>query len=114
MSNKGLSSKGFIISGIVIILLILLIAGLWRLFVPNDNNSQVVTLEYNYNTEFGGQCPMKVYQIWDRDTGVYYAVTEKGGICVMETANGEVKLLDEGEPPTVHKNQKDDNAQDNE
>ena len=54
---------------------------------------------------FGGATPMHIYQIYDRDTGVYYAVTEKGGICVMETMSGETKLVDEGEPPVIHKNQ---------
>ena len=114
MFNEGLSNKGFAIIGIVAIVAIFSTVGLWTLFVPNENNSQNVTLEYDYNTEFGGQCPMKVYQIWDRDTGVYYAVTEKGGICIMETASGKTKLVDEGEPPTIHKNQESNNAQNNE
>lgn len=55
--------------------------------------------------QFGGAVPMKVYQIYDRDTGVYYAVTEKGGISVMYTMNGEVKLVDEGEGSIHHPNQ---------
>ena len=45
---------------------------------------------------WGGAVPMDVYQIYDKDTGVYYAVTEQGGITVMRTADGEVKLVDEG------------------
>ena len=48
---------------------------------------------------------MKIYTVYDKDTGVYYAVTEKGGICVMETMSGETKLVDQGEPPIVHPNQ---------
>lgn len=48
---------------------------------------------------------MKIYQVYDRDTGVYYAVTEKGGISVMYTINGEVKLVDEGEGSIHHPNQ---------
>lgn len=48
---------------------------------------------------------MKIYQIYDRDTGVYYAVTEKGGICVMQTMEGQTKLVDQGEPPIIHPNQ---------
>lgn len=55
--------------------------------------------------QWGGAIPMKIYTIYDRDTGVYYAVTEKGGICVMETMSGETKLVDEGEPPIIHRNQ---------
>lgn len=57
------------------------------------------------STQWGGAVPMKIYTIYDRDTGVYYAVTEKGGICVMETMSGETKLVNEGEPPIIHKNQ---------
>lgn len=54
--------------------------------------------------QFSGAVPMKVYQIYDRDTGVYYAVTEKGGICVMYTMNGEVKLVDQGDGAIHHPN----------
>lgn len=55
-------------------------------------------------TGFGGYCPIKIYQIYDRDTGVYYAVTEKGGICVMETMSGETKLVEQGDGATIHPN----------
>ena len=53
--------------------------------------------------QFGGYVPMKIYTIYDRDTGVYYAVTEKGGICVMETMSGETKLVDQGDGSVIHK-----------
>ena len=55
--------------------------------------------------QFGGATPMKIYQIFDRDTGVYYAVTEKGGICVMQTMSGETKLVDQGDGAIIHLNQ---------
>ena len=58
--------------------------------------------------QWGGAVPMKIYTVIDRDTGVYYAVTEKGGICVMQTMSGETKLVDEGEPPIIHRNQGED------
>ncbi len=48
---------------------------------------------------------MKIYTIVDKDTGVYYVVTEKGGICVMETMSGETKLVDQGDGTIIHKNQ---------
>ena len=47
---------------------------------------------------------MRVYQIYDKDTGVYYAVTDRGGICVMETMSGETKLVDQGDGTIIHKN----------
>ena len=55
--------------------------------------------------QWGGAVPMKIYTVFDRDTGVYYAVTEKGGICVMETMSGETKLVDQGDGAIIHKNQ---------
>ena len=56
------------------------------------------------STQWGGAVPMKIYTIYDRDTGVYYAVTEKGGICVMETMNEGVKLVDQGDGEIIHHN----------
>ena len=55
--------------------------------------------------QFGGATPMKIYQIFDRDTGVYYAVTEKGGICVMLTMEGKTKLVEQGDGAIIHPNQ---------
>lgn len=55
--------------------------------------------------QFGGAVPMNIYTIYDRDTGVYYAVTEKGGITVMYTMSGEIKLVDEGDGAIHHPNQ---------
>ena len=57
------------------------------------------------NEQFMGNIPMKIYQVYDKDTGVYYAVTEKGGICVMVTQDGSTKLVDQGEGEVIHKNQ---------
>ena len=54
--------------------------------------------------QFGGAVPMNIYTIYDRDTGVYYAVTEKGGITPMYTIEGEVKLVDQGNEYVIHKN----------
>lgn len=48
---------------------------------------------------------MEIYQVYDRDTGVYYAVTEQGGICVMQTMDGKTKLVDQGENSIYHPNQ---------
>ena len=70
-----------------------------------DQNVVINNTEYVASEQWGGPVPMKIYTVFDRDTGVYYAVTEKGGICVMETMSGETKLVDEGEPPIIHKNQ---------
>lgn len=54
---------------------------------------------------------MAVYQIFDKETGVYYAVTSRGGICPMYTIEGEVKLVDQGNEYVVHRNLGEPDAQ---
>ena len=85
---------------IIIFMLGILIGIGYSIATYNISEPQMVASE-----QWGGAVPMKIYTVFDRDTGVYYAVTEKGGICVMETMSGETKLVDEGEPPIIHKNQ---------
>lgn len=48
--------------------------------------------------QFGGNVPMRIYQIYDKDTGVYYAVTETGGITPLYNLDGSLKLVDNGDP----------------
>ena len=52
-----------------------------------------------------------IYQVYDKETGVYYAVTSEGGICPMYTINGEVKLVDQGNEYVVHRNLGEFNAE---
>lgn len=56
------------------------------------------------STQWRGYCPYEIYTIYDVETGVYYAVTEKGGITPMYTIEGEVKLVDQGNEYVIHKN----------
>ena len=60
----------------------------------------------NVNSDqWGGEnYPGKVYILFDKETGVYYAVTENGGITPMYTTEGKVKLVDQGSETEVHKN----------
>lgn len=51
-----------------------------------------------------GYCPYEIYTVYDVETGVYYAVTEKGGITPMYTIEGEVKLVDQGNEYVIHRN----------
>lgn len=81
---------------------IILMVGVTTYFYNNDS------IELKQSKQWGGAVPMDIYIVYDRDTGVYYAVTEKGGICVMQTMSGETKLVDEGEPPIIHRNQGED------
>ena len=70
---------------------------LWLIIFPPNNT-------FKNSKQWGGYSPIAVYQIYDKDTGVYYAVTETGGICPMYTIEGEVKLVDQGNEYIVHKN----------
>ena len=47
---------------------------------------------------------MEIHQVYDRDTGVYYAITEQGGICIMREANGDLKLVDGGSGINTYRN----------
>lgn len=63
-------------------------------YQPTNSNSNV----------FSDGAPFKVYQIFDKETGVYYAVTEEGGICPMQTMDEGVKLVDQGDNGVIHHN----------
>ena len=77
---------------------------LWLIIFPPNNT-------FKNSQQWGGYSPIAVYQIYDKDTGVYYAVTETGGICPMYTIEGEVKLVDQGNEYVIHKNLGEPNAQ---
>ena len=102
MSNwiKQVSVQQWIINVCMMILSLVLGISIGIFIWGSLNKTELVASE-----QWGGAVPMKIYTVFDRDTGVYYAITEKGGICVMETMSGETKLVDEGEPPVIHKNQ---------
>ena len=89
----------------ILIMVLCFIVGLCLGCVLEYNSYELRQENFIKSEQWGGAVPMKIYTVYDRDTGVYYAVTEKGGICVMETMSGETKLVDEGEPPIIHKNQ---------
>lgn len=96
------NTTDFLFIGLLYTFIILLIGIAIGIYSPifNNNENNIIASE-----QWGGAVPMKIYTIYDRDTGVYYAVTEKGGICVMETMSGETKLIDQGDGAIIHKNQ---------
>lgn len=100
MAMKKITKRVLLDIGLMLIG-ILICVGLiyWISWTPSHSSVE--------NENFGGATPVHVYQIYDKDTGVYYAVTDRGGICVMETASGKVKLVDQGEPPNIHKDQEE-------
>lgn len=63
------------------------------------------------NPDWGGYYPYKIYTVFDKETGVYYAITGQGGITPMYTIEGEVKLVDQGNEYVVHKNLGEPDAQ---
>ena len=64
-----------------------------------------------HSEHWGGYSPYKIYMVFNKDTGVYYAVTETGDICPMYTIEGEVMLVDQGNEYVVHKNLGEPDAQ---
>ena len=98
-SSNGLWS--FIIAFVMIVIFLIGIVG----FICSLRDCSANTVErYNSNPQWGGYYPGEIYQVYDKDTGVYYAITEQGGITPMYTINGEVKLVDQGNEYVVHKN----------
>lgn len=63
------------------------------------------TKSLSYNDQWwGGYYPGELYQIYDKDTGVYYCITDDGHGFPLYTINGELKLVDQGNEYVVHKN----------
>ena len=54
--------------------------------------------------QWGGYYPGEIYQVYDKDTGVYYGITDAGVPFDLYTINGELKLVDQGNEYVVHKN----------
>lgn len=101
MSMSDINNNNKIISCLLVIIFMLgLIIGLLWGISWEASHENLIKSE-----QFGGAVPMNIYTVYDRDTGVYYAVTEKGGICVMYTMDGQVKLVDEGNNTIRHPNQ---------
>lgn len=91
----------FIIAFVAIVILLIGVVA----FICSLRDCSANTIEkYNSNPQWGGYYPGEIYQVYDKDTGVYYAITEKGGITPMYTIDGEVKLVDQGNEYVVHKN----------
>ena len=61
--------------------------------------------------QWGGYYPGQIYTVFDKETGVYYVITDQGGISPMYTIEGEVKLVDQGNEYVVHKNLGESDAQ---
>lgn len=61
--------------------------------------------------QWGGYYPGQIYTVFDKETGVYYVITDQGGISPMYTIEGEVKLVDQGNEYVVHKNLGEPDAQ---
>ena len=60
-------------------------------FEPSTKNS------LEDSKTFGGYSPIPVYKIYDRETGIYYAVTAHGGITPLYNPDGSFEMVDGGE-----------------
>ena len=77
-------------------------------------NLNSVSHPYNVienSEDWAGYSPYKIYTIYNKHTGVYYAITETGDICPLYTIEGEVMLVDQGNEYVVHKNLGEPSAQ---
>ena len=75
MSNwiKQVSVQQWIINVCMMILSLVLGISIGIFIWGSLNKTELVASE-----QWGGAVPMKIYTVFDRDTGVYYAITEKG------------------------------------
>lgn len=60
---------------------------------------------------YGGYYPGEIYEIYDKNTGVYYGITDAGYAFPLYTINGELRLVDQGNEYVVHKNLGEPDAQ---
>lgn len=97
-----------ITSFIIVVILISLMVFVLYTFL---NFSKDEIQKYNSYSQWGGYYPYKIYTVYNKDTGVYYAITEQGGITPMYTIDGELKLVDQGSDTVVHKNMGESDAQ---
>ena len=103
ITDEALSKAFVLVLGVILIFILLICYSSWITSLPLENRLD--------ETQWGGYSPIEVYQIFDKETGVYYAITENGGICPMYTIEGEVKLVDQGNEYVVHKNLGGPNSQ---
>jgi len=79
--------------------------------ILNSNNISYPPNAIENSEDWAGYSPYKIYTIYNKHTGVYYAITETGDICPMYTIEGEVMLVDQGNEYVVHKNLGEPDAQ---
>lgn len=73
---------------IIIALFIIAAAiGIWTVFGQKGNAIE-------NSSQWAGYSEVGVHQIYDRKTGVMYAVTDAGNICVMVDENGDPMMVD--------------------
>lgn len=93
-----------IVSNIMGAFCILMIIAIIILAIFTLNFDQIKPNKIENSEQWGGYSPIEIYTVFDKDTGVYYAITERGDICPMYTIEGEVKLVDQGNEYVVHRN----------
>lgn len=85
-ANKT-DKAGAICVGVILALVVIFVVVLWNVFTPEGNVIENSSL-------WGGYSQVGVHQIYDAKTGVMYAVTDAGDICVMVDADGNPRVVD--------------------
>ena len=103
--TKPLSSKADVIKrkfniNIVIALLLGILIGLIAFdvagCVAKNAENQHRPNQVEDSRIFAGYSPYKLYQVFDRQNGVYYIVSETGDIELMVNPDGSPKMVDGG------------------
>lgn len=109
--QEGRKSFEELLSVIFALMTILFIVGLCALILCSFQSCSLTKVNNSNSQWYGGYYPGEIYEIYDKNTGVYYAITDRGGITPMYTIEGEVKLVDQGNEYVVHKNLGEPDAQ---
>lgn len=98
--NKLLS---IIIDFVIVVLLIVLASLICHGFLSYSKNKIEEYIPSN-SQWYGGYYPGMIYEIYDKNTGVYYGITDTGFAFPLYTINGELRLVDQGNEYVVHRN----------
>lgn len=86
---EGVAKNIGLVMAFAISFIAVLVVGAWLISSPAIEET---------NEQFGGNVTQEISVVYDRDTGVYYALTEGGGLNPLYNADGSLKLVDGGDP----------------
>lgn len=94
-----------------VIVVFLIILGLFIISAFQTCSKNEIEKRIPNSQWYGGYYPGEIYEIYDKNTGVYYGITDTGYAFPLYTINGELRLVDQGNEYVVHKNLGEPDAQ---